>query len=241
MIVRGAGLNTQILMDTRTSILALFTTVDGENFTPTLIRSDAFDDVTVGMTWGEGDTFWGKSAEEALYQWSFDSVGQTAMVQRAKLDFPGGTFSNFGFSEDRRYLAGLVLQSGADAVELYDVSSSDGDPVLLDSVPFATANEHTLNYGNVLISSNRVFALEPNNGAVAVTINPPALPAMLRINRTANQIVLTWLSVLTGYVLEATDTLPATTWTTVPHETVGDQNTATVQTTGARRFFRLRR
>ena len=61
------------------------------------------------MTWGEGDTFWGKSVEEALYQWSLDSVGQTAVVQRAKLDFPGGTFSNFGFSEDRRYLAGLVI------------------------------------------------------------------------------------------------------------------------------------
>ena len=193
------------------------------------------------MTWGEGDTFWGKSVEEALYQWSLDSVGQTAVVQRAKLDFPGGTFSNFSFNEDRRYLAGLVIQPGADAVELYDASNPDGAPVLLDSVLFASANEHTVNYGNVLISSNRVFALEPNNGVVAFYITPPAPQAVLQINRTGNQIVLTWSSALTGYILEAANTLPATTWTTVPHEVIGNQNTATLQTSGARQFFRLRR
>ena len=241
MIVRGAGINTQILMDTRTSILALFTTVDGENFTPTIIRSDAFDDAAVGMTWGEGDTFWGKSAEEALYQWNLESLNQIAMVQRAKLDFPGGTFSNFSFSEDRRYLAGLVIQPGADALELYDFTNPDGDPVLLDSVPFPTANEHTVFYGNVLISSNRVFALEPNNGVVAFYIHPPPPAAVLRIDRTANQIVLTWSSALTGYVLEATDTLPATIWATVPHEVVGNENRATLPTSRARQFFRLRR
>ena len=121
------------------------------------------------------------------------------------------------------------------------MSNPDGDPILLDSVPFATANEHTVNYGNVLISSNRVFALEPNNGVVAFYIHPPEPRAMVRIERSANQIVLTWPSALTGYVLEATGTLPATTWTTVPHEVIGNQNTATLQTTGARQFFRLRR
>ena len=126
-------------------------------------------------------------------------------------------------------------------MELYDASNPDGAPVLLDSVLFASANEHTVNYGNVLISSNRVFALEPNNGVVAFYIQPPAPAAVLQINRTGNQIVLTWSTALTGYVLEATATLPATTWTIVPHEVVGNQNTATVPTTSARQFFRLRR
>ena len=88
---------------------------------------------------------------------------------------------------------------------------------------------------------SHVFALEPNNGVVAFTINPPAPPATLRINRTGNQIVLTWSAALTGYILEAAGTLPATTWTTVPHEVIGNQNAATLQTSGARQFFRLRR
>ncbi|HKS37120.1 MAG TPA: LamG-like jellyroll fold domain-containing protein [Verrucomicrobiae bacterium] len=241
MIARRSGANTQILMDTRTAILGLFTTSDGENFTPTIIQSDAFDDATVGLAWGEGETFWGKNANESLYQWDLDAVSQTATMKRAYPDFPGDTFMNFSFSEDRRYLAGLKIQTGPDAVELYDVSNLTNQPVLLDSALFTPDNDHTVNYGNVLVVSNRVFALNPNNGVAAFTIVPgPGPNPSLTISLPGNGVIA-WPVSFRGFVLETTDSLTSPGWAPVPHQVVGDQNTASVEPVGASRFYRLRK
>jgi hypothetical protein len=244
MIVRGAGDKTQILMDTRTSTLALFSTVDGENFTPILIQSDAFDDATVGMAWGDGAAFWGKNANEPLYLWDLNVSGQTAQMKRAYPDYPGDTFMNFSFSDDRRYLAGLKLQPGPDAVELYDVSNLSVEPVLLDSATFATDNDHTVNYGNVIIATNRVFALNPNNGLMAFSITAPDPDPrpVLTISKPGN-LLLSWPATMRGFVLESTPSLDSPSWTVVPHQTQteGDLNAATVEPAGNPRFFRLRR
>lgn len=241
MIVRGAGVNTQILMDTRTKYLALFTTADGENFTPNILLSDAYDDATLGLAWGEGNSYWGKAANEALYQWDLDLTALSATMRTNYLEFPGNSFMNFGFSEDREYMAGLNVQAGPDAVELYSMTNAASGPVLLDAAHFTADNTHSVGYGNVIISSNRVFALNPNNGIAAFRIGTPSTEnPSLTISGDEN-IVISWPATFEGFVLEATTDLVGGTWSTVAHQTVGGQNTVTVEADQPRRFFRLRR
>jgi hypothetical protein len=127
-------------------------------------------------------------------------------------------------------------------VELYDVSNLTDEPVLLDSALFTANNEHTVNYGNVLVASNRVFALNPNNGVAAYAIVPagPIPRPTLTINLPGNAVI-TWPATSRGFVLETADSLTLASWAPIPHQTVGDQNTATVEALGTSKFYRLRR
>ena len=234
MIIRGAGTNTQILMDTRTTVLALFTTTDGVNFTPTLIQPDArSDDWAAGLAWGEGNTFWGKNGADPLFQWTLNPSANSASLTRSFFSYPNDPFSNFSFSTNRHYLGGLVVQTGPDAVELYDVSDLNRAPVLLDTGLFTADQTHTVGYGNVLFVGNRVFALNPNNGISAFDIRPK-----LNIRRDPAGVVVSWSG--TGFILESAGVLPSGTWTTVPHTVQGGENVATNAVSDNAKFYRLR-
>ena len=63
------------------------------------------------------------------------------------------------------------------------------------------------------------------------------LPAP-RINVTTNQVEVNWWNGFTNYVLEASDTLPATNWTPIP--TPANTNYYSAPASGTKGFFRLR-
>jgi hypothetical protein len=63
------------------------------------------------------------------------------------------------------------------------------------------------------------------------------LPAP-HINVTTNQIEVSWSKGFTNYVLEATDTLPASNWT--PIATPPNTNYYSAPVSGTKKFFRLR-
>ena len=64
---------------------------------------------------------------------------------------------------------------------------------------------------------------------------PPAVT--LSISRSNADVVIAWPSDATGYVLETTASLPATTWAPVP----GVANNSVKISPAARAFYRLRK
>jgi hypothetical protein len=190
-------------MDNR-NFVAVFTTTDGLTFTPSLLQpAGTPDDWNDGLAWGEnGTSFWGKSDGKYLIQWEYTPGATAAPVLRTYTGFPEGNFGNFSFSSDHRYMAGLTIQAGADAVELYDISDLARGPMLIDSDLFPVDSPQTVGYGNVYIANNRVFALNPNNGVVAFSI--PAQAPVLEITRNGQAVVLSWPASAQGYGLQST-------------------------------------
>lgn len=242
MTVRGSGTNTQILMDTRNIYHALFTTTDGATFTPTVFLPNATTDESgFGLVWGTNGTFWSKSSGRPLIQWQLNSPYTNAPLVRSFTGngFPSSGFQNFSFSEDNRYMAGIVVQTGADAVELYDVSDLDRGPLLVDTGLFPVDNTQGVNYGNVFVTKNRVIALNPNNGIVAFAL--PSTDPEIGVRRTGSNLTIFWAASHSGYLLEGSDSLTTPNWTVIPHTTVGAENQATVTTSGASKFYRLKK
>jgi hypothetical protein len=238
MTVRGSGTNTQILMDNR-NFLAVFSTTDGAAFTPTLLQpSGLADDWGLGLTWGtNGTSFWGKLGSRPLYQWAYTNGATNAAVLRTYSGFPSSTFGNFSFNEDYRYMAGLTVQTGPDAVELYDVADLDRGPMLVDIALFTPDNTQTVGYGNVFISRDRLFALNPNNGLAAFSFAP-----RLSIRSEAGNVVISWPTTLVeygDYVLKATDSPALTGGTTIAHTVQGNVYQATVPASATQKFYYL--
>ena len=79
LAVRGSGADTQILAATRASgIVAVFTTEDGVNFSPTLFSNAAHGSGSLGCAFGPGDTIYTKNSSQPLVLSSFDLVAGTA-------------------------------------------------------------------------------------------------------------------------------------------------------------------
>jgi Concanavalin A-like lectin/glucanases superfamily/Immunoglobulin I-set domain len=244
MTVHGSGTNTQIIIDTRNQLLAVFTTTNGTQFTSTLVvPSAAADDWSIGLAWGSGNTFWGKNSNKPLYQWQLNLAQSNAPLVRTYTGFPSSTFGNFSFSEDGRYMAGLTtISTGPDAVELYDISDLARGPMLVDVGLFPVDNIQTVNQGNVYIARNRVFALNPNNGLVAFSFSLPGGNApTVGVRRSGNSLIIFWPSSVTGYMLEATDSLSTPNWTTITSQVQGNENQAVVSPSGGSKFYRLKK
>lgn len=238
MTVRGSGTSTQILMDNR-NFLAVFTTTDGSTFTRTLLQPTGLaDDWALGLTWGtNGNSFWGKASGRPLYQWEYTEGGTTPALLRSYSGFPSTAFGNFSFDENYRYLAGLTVQTGPDAVEFYEVSDLDRGPMLVDVSLFTPDNIQTVGYGNVYINRNRVFALNPNNGLVAFSFAPK-----LSVRVEGGNVIVSWPTTLAeygDYALKATDEPALSGGSTVAHTLVGNEYQATVPTASARKFYYL--
>jgi len=238
MSVRGSGANTRILMDNR-NFLAVFTTEDGETFTPTfLLPEGAADDWNRSLVWGEdGTNFWGKSNGRPLHQWAYQAGSTNAPLIRTYSGNPGEAIEQIGFDETYDHFAGFTVQSGPDQVELYDISDLFRGPMLVDVSPFASDNPQTVGYGNVLISRNRVFVLNPNNGVLALTYAP-----RLSIRSEGANVIVSWPRTLpdyANYTLKVADTVLLADAETVAHSAGAESYQATVQAGESQRFFFL--
>jgi hypothetical protein len=68
-------------------------------------------------------------------------------------------------------------------------------------------------------------------------VGVPTEPPVLSLTRVGNEITLSWPAEATGFFLESTDALPGTTWNVVEGVV---NNSVTVSTSAATRFYRLR-
>lgn len=180
--VRGSGLNTQIILGSRSGTnVALLTTVDGTNFTASLIGmtnvSGGF--AGYGISFGAGNTIWGKVNLGALTEVSFDPVGLTG----------GGLLSYASPSQIPTYLVGAAedpvnnLFAGVDLgdiahdLKFYQLTGTADAPVLFHQAFFASANANGNANAVVVMKYPRCYALDVNNGLVAVTYGvPPTSP-----------------------------------------------------------------
>lgn len=196
MDVRGAGTNTQIIIASRSgNLVALFTTTDGLNFTPTLITvadapAGAFG---LGLAFGASNTFWGKATSQNLRQVQFNlqfGIGTTIRSHGS----PGvpSTVAPIGISPSLNLMAGINVGATNNHLRLYDLTANNSTPVLLGSANFATDNDNTgTGTGAVDFGNGRIYALGANNGLLALEIQcavPPVAPVIT--SQPQNQTVL---------------------------------------------------
>lgn len=172
--VRGSGTNTQILIGSRAGTNAVvFTTTDGTTFTPQNINitGATAGDFGLGIAFAEGNTFWGKANGRSLRQFSFDLAAGTGTVLRTHgaAEVPNSV-SPIGYSPELQMLAGIYVAS-VTHLRLYEVPPAPGAPVLISTNAFPADNDNTsAGTGAIDFGGNRLFALDSNNGLIAMTI-----------------------------------------------------------------------
>jgi hypothetical protein len=174
--VRGQGTNTQILVSSRNGKqVAIFTTADGLTFTATVIdTADATDgNFGLGVAFGAGNTFWGKSTGQSLRHAAFDlATGQgTTLHDFSVTNFPSPV-SVVSVDPANNWLAAIAIEQ-PDNLQLYDISDLTKDPVLVEQRLFPTGNPNINGTGALDFSGNRLYALDSNNGILAFTVKKP--------------------------------------------------------------------
>jgi len=173
--VRGAGRDTQIIAASRSSTnVAFFTTLNGTNFTAQNVQVSgiATGDVGLGLAFGAGNTFWGKANGRALRQIAFNPAAGSGSVLRTHGD-PSvpNSVSAIGVNNDLALLGGVSIAS-PNHLRLYELPSAPASPVLIATNLFPTDNDNTgAGTGAVDFSGDHVYALDSNNGLLALKIN----------------------------------------------------------------------
>ena len=196
MDVRGAGANTQVIIDNNggsSPFFCVFTPTDEycTNFTGKsfFLESTIYPTTPIGRSiqFGNGNTFWQKryGSGKPLTQTSFD-LNASDPASGVNLVNYGGfptTLGPCGIDLARNLLTALNLNgtvgSAPDSLNLYELSDPNA-PVFLASYTFpATKIANANGVGQVLFGgANYVFALEANNGIVAFqpVLGPPGPP-----------------------------------------------------------------
>ena len=177
--VRGAGTSTQIIIGSRSSTNAIvFTTSDGLSFTPhNVVVADAVaGSFGLGLTFGGGNTFWGKSTALPLRQVSYNLASGTAGTASLYADptIPNSV-GPIAMSSPLNVLAGINVGTTNNHLRLYDLAPTltNGAPRLFATNTFATDNDNSgTGTGAVDFGGTTVYALGANNGLMAVQIVP---------------------------------------------------------------------
>ena len=185
MAVRGAGAATQILLGSSsksTSTLGtnvvLLTTGDGTNFIATLI---AITNVpagfaNAGVSFGAGNTFWATKYLGDLYEVAFDpgsGTGGAILDYTAGSQFPSG-MTGVGMDPVNNILASIDLSDRNNDLRLFQLTGSADPPVMFNQTFFPSYNANGNQTAAIAIKYPRAYALDVNNGIVAVTYGAPA-------------------------------------------------------------------
>ena len=259
MAVRGAGTNTEILLGTYETLgadlygtgpgtnVAILTTQDGVDFTPTTIAVTNAPDgfAYLGVAWGSSNTFWAKSPGYNLRQVQYDlNSGFGWVIQSFSTTAGQGSLSAVcGIALDitNNILAGVNTADSPNDLELFQIPSLGFPPLAYYQDFFPAYNPNINGNAATTIKYPYIFSLDANNGIVALQYTVPLLPfTILSATSGANQ-VLTWQTI-TGhnYQLQAATTLAPANWanlgplvTNTPAGTLSYTNS----TTGASALF----
>lgn len=227
MAVRGGGTNTQILLGSYRTVganlygsgpgtnVAIFTTADGINFTPTTVAvTNAPDGFSyLGVAWGAGNTFWAKSPGYDLYQIQYDLTTGIGWVIQDISSTTGsaGSIENvagIGLDVANNILAGVNFGDIPNDVELFQipVANNLADPYYQAFFPLYANNIN----GNAAtdIKFPYIFSLDAINGIIGLEYAVPVLPFNITSTTSGNQQILTWPTVIGhSYQLQATNSL----------------------------------
>jgi hypothetical protein len=222
MAVRGAGKNTQILLGSYAGFaggpatnVALLTTTDGQTFSATLITipnvPSGFS--SLGIAFGAGNTFWAKSPGYDLRHVAFDPAAGTGTVVADYTNATSGissfsSMSSIGVDGQHNILAGITFNDIPNNLALYQLSTNGAPPNLFSQTFFPSLNGNTQENGVSVVKFPRIYALDVNNGIVAISYGvPPAVSPLPPFTITAitrqagTGVVLTWQSVA-GHVYQ---------------------------------------
>jgi hypothetical protein len=132
----------------------------------------------LGIAFGAGDTFWGKASSLPLRQVSFNvGSGTGSVIQTFNSPTVALTMMAIGVDPGQNLLGGVVLDT-PDNFQLYDLPAV-GSPGVLQTNDFPTDNDNSNGTGAVDFGGNRVYALDSNNGILAMDILPPTSPPQI--------------------------------------------------------------
>lgn len=209
--VRGSGTNTQVLLTPRDgSLAAILTTTNGTNFTSRGINLTDTPSgyCALGLAFGPGNTFYGTTHTNPLRQITFDLVAGTGVTSRlySNAEVPTA-ISPIGMSSNFNLFAGIHVYS-PNHLRVYDMSASNGIPVLIGTTNFPANNPNTHTAGgSVEFGTNVVYALDANNGLMAVRILPPPVIFDSISLQAGQQILLQGRGWPGSYEVETTSTL----------------------------------
>ncbi|MEP6662362.1 MAG: DUF4623 domain-containing protein [Verrucomicrobiota bacterium] len=242
MDVRGAGNATQILLGSRNGTnAALFSTANGTTFTAAAINVDTVPGAFgLGIAFGEGDTFWGKASAQPLLKISFNAaLGTGQVLQTNGVPTVANSIGPIGFSSLLQVVAGIAIET-PDNLKVFDVFTN-ATVGLAETETFATDNDNLNQTGSVDFGGDRVFALDSNNGMIALRILPPPVLRFDSVALLPDRMLRLRLSGATGvYALEGT--LDFTNWLPIGSATNTNGWVEFLQTTTnfPARFYRAR-
>ncbi len=143
----------------------------------------------------------------------------------------------------RNLAAGIMFVTNAatpDHLVIYDLSNF-ASPLQLAQYDFPVTHQKNNNcIGKVLFAGDRIFAVDGNNGIMAVPVSPPTVPA-LNIALAGGSVVLSWEKTVVDFVLQSTPSLSPTAWNPVAQPVVvnGNLNTVTDTLGSGPLFYRL--
>jgi hypothetical protein len=177
-----------------------------------------------GLAWGAGDTVWGKSYQGVLYHIGLDFINGTASVLHTYTNLP--SLAPIAFNAANQYL-GAVSVGTPDALRLFSVANLAAEAVALDTESFVADNPWSPAAGAVAFGADRVYALNPNHGIVAMQLHP-----YLRLFRQNKWLTLEW---------SPTATLQSAPEVTGAYTDTGMTSPVTVDmSTNAHTYFRVR-
>jgi hypothetical protein len=226
MAVRGAGTNTQILLGTYETLsgglfgtgpgtnVAILTTADGINFTPTTIAVTNAPDgfAYLGVAWGASNTFWAKSPGYNLREVQYDlTSGIGTVILSFATTASAGSLSSvcgIGLDVSNNILAGVNVDDTPNDLELFQIPSLGFPPESYYQAFFPTNNANINGNAATTIKFPYIFSLDANNGIIALQYSIPLLPFGIVNTYTNNQQIFTWQTILGHtYQLEATNVL----------------------------------
>jgi len=204
MDVRGAGTNTELLLSAyTTNVVAVLTTANGTNFTTHEILVPGVPPrfARIGICFGVGNTFWAKTWRDdggKLYLVSYDlGTGLGTVLRTYDVDVISSTVTTVAYNDSLKLLAGIARDDQKN-VQIYNIANLDLGPQLVDQEFFPTYNASIEANGALDFGGNTyLFALNENNGVLAMLINPNYAPPVsafriLNVTRGVGTLTLEW-------------------------------------------------
>lgn len=253
MDVRGAGINTQILVDNReandpsSSFVAILKPTDDtlSSFTSQFFfmeNTNAGNGFAKTLQFGTDDSFWQQRRGRPLVHSSFDLMDGSFLAPVIEVfdSFPDTLAPiTFDFSRNLAGAVDIVGNTGApDQINLYDITDLSL-PVLLSHFPFPeNRRSNSGNFAQVVFGADKMFALEARNGVVAFRLEMGAPAPTLNFARSGNDIILSWDGA--DFLLEGATNLTSPVWENIPY-TAGSPNVVTNAASENAKFYRLRK
>jgi hypothetical protein len=217
LAVRGAGTNTEILVDTQIGTYGAVLKPTDEYLTNFV----SFPFVTVVQTatigrslqFGPTNTLWQKRVSTPLRLSSYNLGGQSSATLASYANF-ASTVGPVAVDLGRKLLAGIDFNGSAttpDSVALYELSNPNS-PLLIARYNFPTNQQVNGNsIGQAVFAGSRVWALDANNGLMAFDLSGPKVS----VTQSGNNVVVTWTTNFPSLVLQSSPTIGTASWTDV--------------------------